>query len=224
MSTQENEPLPTDEEILLTRILSQAGPLIAPQPDELPEAAEADIEKLMNASRSARGARKPFLRLLYSHKAVLALAASVAILIGAGVGLTLINRGGVSLTVAIALPRELGVGKVFRGEGGIEDAVESGILEALGRHSQADSAVVHLNEPLAETDLGPSLRKQIGLRPSRTILYVTADAESSELLLRLYRRKSGEQIAEERINAGLPFEVFNDVRRVIDAWVAQGVL
>lgn len=228
MQPEENkkEEASSTDDRLLERILTEAADLVFPEPDDLPEATEAEMDHLMTVTAQARKRPSRILQLI--PKKVLALAASLFLI--AGVGLFFLTGRPVNsvFTVAVALPKAI-PGLVFRGGDPEPDelskVVESGVLDALDAQLRTRSADFRMfDAPLSQDGLGKVLVSQLPASGSRNILYVTTDEERGELVLMVFRARTGEELGEVRLELDNAAHLQDEVSAAISVWMRDGLL
>jgi len=231
MQSEDNKGISSipDSDLLLDRILTEAADLVFPAPEDLPEATEEEIDRLMAVTAEAReaGVHLHF-RLFSGRKSLLALAASLFLVLGAGLFFSMRQSDHPGITVALALPQGV-EGLRFRGGDSVSDglakAIESGVFDALdAQPRKVEADIRFFDAPLSEAGLGEMLISQIAPSGSRNILYVTTDADTDKLVLIVFRAKTGEELAEKRLNTDDSAQLQKDVFFTVSEWMRKNLL
>ncbi len=222
---QETASLETDPDLKsLDQVLSQFSSVVFPLPSDLEEASDEKVAELMKLTASARAGRK--FRIIRNPKIILALAASISILIGGGVLLSTMRTGNPSIVIAMAVGGQSGI---YRGGSAgsvaLPAALETGIKKAMDHESSGRVVpLLRLDDPEPSSISDASLARIAETTQSRILLYVTQDMETGDFVLIAFDSKSGHRRAEKHLDAIDAQTLEQDVFRVVSEWLQDGIL
>ncbi len=223
-SSPENDP----ELKWLDRALSRFPDLVFPPPADLQEASDEKVAELMQRTAAVRSARR--FRLIRNPRAVLALAASVSILMAGGFWFSSMRDRQSGFVVALAFSQGPSIAQyAFRGgdstEVDLSKAVESGVQKGLMGHSKADDVLVlHVDSTELPDHSEESLASLAKTMESRRVLFVTQDPETGDFMLTVFDRKSERICEEERLDSWEASALEAEVSQWISEWMRSGVL
>ncbi len=221
---QETASLETDPDLKsLDQVLSQFSSVVFPLPSDLEEASDEKVAELMKLTASARAGRK--FRIIRNPKIILALAASISILIGGGVLLSTMRTGNPSIMIAMAVGGPNGIYRGGSASAALPEALEMGIKKAMDHESSGRVVpLLRLDDPEPSSISDASLARIAETTQSRILLYVTQDMETGDFVLIAFDSKSGHRRAEKHLDAIDAQTLEQDVFRVVSEWLQDGIL